>query len=109
MHAIRFQLGVGLCALSLALLPAKARATWPRDPSVSIPVAVAAGDQKAVVAVSDGSGGAILAWQDSRTGPVDILAQRIDANGTPLWTANGVVVCNAVGDQTTPTIISDNA
>ena len=41
-------------------------------------------------AVSDGPGGAILAWQDGQS----IYAQRIDSNGKPLWTHDGVLVCS---------------
>jgi hypothetical protein len=37
-------------------------------------------------------GGAILVWQDWRVFS-DIYAQRINASGTPLWAADGVLVC----------------
>ncbi len=60
--------------------------------------------------VGDGAGGAIITWSDSRPGSVrDIYAQRIDAGGAVQWTANGVVICAAAGDQTTTAIISDEA
>ncbi len=47
----------------------------------------------------DGSGGSIIAWQDRRSGNYDIYAQRIDASGGAVWTANGVAVCTAAGSQ----------
>ena len=59
--------------------------------------------------VSDGSGGAIVTWQDYRSGNEDVYAQRIDAAGAPQWTANGEAVCTATGDQAVPTIASDGA
>src|SRR5205085_52581 len=41
--------------------------------------------------VTDGSGGAIITWNDSRTGSFDIYAQRVKASGIvePLWPADG--------------------
>jgi len=57
--------------------------------------------------VSDGSGGAIVAWTDSRNGTLDVYAQRINASGTSLWTANGVVVCNAAADQQWQAMVAD--
>ncbi len=47
----------------------------------------------------DGAGGAIVAWQDNRNGDYDVYAQRVNANGVPQWTANGVPVCVAAWDQ----------
>jgi hypothetical protein len=45
--------------------------------------------------ISDGSGGAIIAWQDSRNleGYGDIYAQRVGATGATLWANNGVPLC----------------
>lgn len=52
--------------------------------------------------VSDGEGGAILAWSDLRSGvELDIYAQRVNFLGTPVWTVNGVPVVDTpetVGD-----------
>ncbi len=68
--------------------------------------------------VSDGAGGAILAWEDYRTDPNngntdpylgDIYAQRINSAGATQWTSTGVLVCNAPFDQTRSTVIGDGA
>ena len=70
----------------------------------------ATGNQTTVLIVSDGSGGAILAWIDSRdygTSGYDIYAQRINSSGTPQWTANGVAVCTNSANQQTPKMVSD--
>ncbi len=49
----------------------------------------------------DGSGGAYIVWQDKRSGvDYDIYAQRINSSGIAQWATNGIVVCNAAGDQT---------
>jgi hypothetical protein len=59
--------------------------------------------------ISDGSGGAIIVWEDLRNNinANDIYAQRIDSNGNPLWTINGVPVCTATGGQDRPMIETD--
>jgi hypothetical protein len=49
--------------------------------------------------VSDGSGGAIIAWTDRRNGDYDVYAQRIDSNGSMQWTPGGIAVCVAPEDQ----------
>ena len=59
--------------------------------------------------VSDGSGGAIITWQDYRNGNNDIYAQRINAGGTVQWTLNGVAICTETHSQTYPTIVSDGS
>jgi hypothetical protein len=59
--------------------------------------------------VSDGSAGAIVTWYDYRGGGADIYAQRVNAAGVPLWTANGVALCTAVANQISPMITSDGA
>ncbi len=68
-----------------------------------------ASDQFGPVIVSDGVGGAIVAWNDSRNGNGDIYAQRTDGSGVPLWSANGVAVCTAVQTQLLPVIATDGA
>ncbi len=76
-----------------------------------VPVCTATGNQNAQQLIADGSGGAIIVWSDGRVGgpSADILAQRIDASGTVLWTTNGASVCNATSLQNTPQLISDGA
>jgi hypothetical protein len=61
--------------------------------------------------LSDGAGGAIVAWEDQRLGAtsVDIYAQRVSADGVPQWAADGVPICTAIGSQIRPKIASDGA
>ena len=72
-------------------------------------VSAAAFGQQAPVICSNGSGGAIIAWQDVRGGSeYDIYAQALDASGTRLWTpADGVLICGAMGSQTLEVITPD--
>lgn len=68
--------------------------------------------QSSAVLVADGSGGVIIAWEDNRdstTTLLNIYAQRLDASGTPQWTADGVGICTASGYQSNPRIVSDLA
>ncbi len=56
--------------------------------------------------VADGSGGAIIVWQDYRSGSnLDIYVQRVDSSGISQWGANGI--CNVTGNQTNHKIIAD--
>ena len=58
--------------------------------------------------VSDGMGGAILSWTDYRTGTTaDIYAQRVNSTGAVQWTATGVIICTASGDQIKSQLVSD--
>jgi hypothetical protein len=45
--------------------------------------------------ISDGAGGAIVAWLDDRRSQRDVYAQRVDASGNALWATNGVPVGTA--------------
>ncbi len=62
--------------------------------------------------VSDGAGGTIITWSDSRdeaTSGLDIYAQRVDHSGTAMWTLNGNLICGASEDQDMKAITSDGA
>jgi hypothetical protein len=74
-----------------------------------IPICEATGTQWYPQIVSDGSGGAIIIWSDSRGGSADIYGQRIDANGSVKWTADGVPICAASGNQSGQQIVSDGS
>jgi hypothetical protein len=59
--------------------------------------------------ISDGAGGAIVAWVDSRSGNNDLYARRVTAAGVPQWTANGVPICTASGSQQDFVMVGDGA
>ena len=70
------------------------------------------GGQASPVIVSDGAGGAIVAWQDDRLeNDTNIFAQHVLASGVvdPAWPANGRLLAAARGLQDVPTIASDGA
>lgn len=73
-------------------------------------VALTAGaDGRLPRVAADGSGGAIVAWEDARGGTLDVYAQRLDAAGVPQWAANGVLLCGAAGNQNSCALVSDAA
>ena len=67
-------------------------------------------NQNSPVLVADGNGGAVIAWRDNRNlASTDIYAQRMDGSGSPVWTANGIPLSTAAGDENLPVIASDGA
>ncbi len=81
---------------------------WPSD----IPISTAVGDQgvailgpPGVVLVPDGIGGVVIVWDDLGAG--NIFAQRVNADGQPLWSSGGVAVAPAPWFQFSPRAVSD--
>jgi hypothetical protein len=72
-----------------------------------VAICTASEDQETPQICRDGSGGAIITWQDNRSGNWDIYAQRIDTTGMVQWTTNGVAICTASGNQINQQICSD--
>lgn len=95
--------------LITVLVSNAAYAQWSTNPTVNNPVCTAVNNQDSPQMISDGVGGAIMVWTDQRNGFTnpDIYAQRISAGGVILWTANGVAVSTATGQQENPSIVSD--
>jgi hypothetical protein len=69
--------------------------------SNGIAICTASGIQFTHQLIADATGGAVIAWEDRRTGR-DIYAQRINASGAAQWTANGIIVCNDASTQSEP-------
>jgi hypothetical protein len=79
---------------------------WTTD---GISLCAETGDQYGPVLVTDGSNGAIVAWEDHRGASADIYAQRVYSDGTLAWTTDGISLSVAAGDQAWPAITSDGA
>src|SRR5436189_4421475 len=72
--------------------------------SFGIPLSTVGGDQANPVACSDGAGGVIVAWHDTRpSGPSSgtCYVQRLNAAGVPQWTLDGVAL-TTIGDAGVP-------
>jgi len=73
-------------------------------------ICIVSNNQDSPFICSDGSGGAIIVWQDFRNGlDRDIYAQRIDFTGDVKWPSNGLAVCNVTNNQGNPQVCSDGA
>ena len=82
---------------------------WSTDPTVNNPICTEAHTQEYPAITSDGSGGAIITWDDSRDGNFNIYAQRINSSGAALWAADGVAVCTQASNQYFASITSDGS
>lgn len=84
----------------------------PAWPVGGLPVCSATGDQTYPQIVADGVGGAVIAWKDERVNfelAPDIYAQRVTPTGGTWWTADGVPVVQAPGDQSTFVVTADGS
>jgi len=85
---------------------------WNSDPHLTTSICTDTFNQRYPQMISDGNGGAIIAWWDDRT---TVYAQRIDAYGNALWGTDGIPICTlqtgmGVGTGAPPQkIISDDA
>jgi hypothetical protein len=87
------------------LVNASGAAQWAPN---GVGVCLAANGQRFPQLTSDGNGGAVITWQDARTNNIpDIYAQKIDSDGSSLWTNDGVAVSTATFVQSYPYIIND--
>jgi hypothetical protein len=71
--------------LNSLLVISEQASAWSDDPTVNTPICTASGSQYNPQITSDGSGGAIITWEDNREGDSyteDIYAQKIDQDGT---------------------------
>jgi len=48
---------------------------------------------------TDNLGNAVVAFQDERTGSLQIVIQKLDSNGIPFWQTNGIVLLDADATQ----------
>lgn len=66
-------------------------------------------DQASPTLIPDGTGGLIVAWEDSRNGNIDIFAQKVDSSGNIKWTTNGISVVLKANYQKNLKLVSDGA
>jgi len=76
------------------------RLLWGED-GVGIPAAAGRLDL-----VGDGSGGAVVVWQDDRGTNTSINGQMINSEGQLLWTDNGLVIAESNTDQSEPQLLA---
>jgi len=77
---------------------------------VGVALCTAVGVQDVPAIASDGAGGAIAAWDDSRSGiSIDMYAQQVSSSGVTGWATDGVAICTAAASQTNPVVTPDGA
>jgi hypothetical protein len=81
-------------------------AAWTAD---GVPVCTAVNSQGGAKWSRTVAGGAIIGWQDLRSGTYDLYGQRINGSGAVQWTTDGVAICSATGSQNPPVVVSDGA
>jgi len=75
-----------------------------------VAMCAASGDQDFPQIISDGSGGAIITWDEYNSATKsDIYAQRVSGSGSIQWGTNGVAICTASGGQYSPKITTDGS
>ncbi|HUV37534.1 MAG TPA: T9SS type A sorting domain-containing protein, partial [Patescibacteria group bacterium] len=94
-----------VCSLFVFPLLSDAAALWEEDGN---PVVTGAPEEFWFPEIcGDGEGGAIAAWNDSRSGYANLYAQRIDSYGHRLWTPGGVALSALPYTQAYHRIIAD--
>lgn len=99
---------------ALMVTTGAAHASWPSDPTSGLAICSAVGQQRGIQAVGDGTGGAIVTWEDHRNGDIPnvriyfqhILADGSLAGGLPI---NGARICTFESDQLDCAIAGDGA
>ncbi|MCU0640913.1 MAG: hypothetical protein MUC35_02350 [Candidatus Margulisbacteria bacterium] len=86
-------------------LNAGGQALWAKD---GVPVCEAAANQEKTGLLVTPQG-PLIAWNDSRSGNVDIYAQKLGPTGSPLWEKDGVPVITAPFNQLNPRLAADDA
>lgn len=97
-----------VAAILVPLTAVREAEAWSIDPAVNTPICTEVGDQDMTAVTSDGSGGAIIVWQDTRNG-LGIYAQRVNSSGTPQWTTNGVPICTPEIRAAYPGVVGDGS
>jgi Secretion system C-terminal sorting domain len=75
-----------------------------------ISICSSTGTQALPAMTTDGSGGAVITWDDNRSGTgSDIYAQRVNTSGIVLWSLDGVAISTASNSQAVHAITTDGA
>lgn len=78
---------------------------WGRPFGSGVGVCTMPGAQTAPQVVSDGAGGAIITWEDSRAVDENLYAQHLDSSGAVIWGNGGIPVASASDVQGQATML----
>ena len=98
-----------LAATAALLGPLPAWAAWPSDPTIGgVQLTSTATDEDGPTIVSDGAGGMIVAWSIALTSTsYEIRAQRVNAEGVPVWPAGGRLIVASPKAPGSPVLVPD--
>ena len=107
MHTFTRTLVPAMAAVVALLGPLPAWAAWPSDPTIGgVQLTSTATDEDGPTIVSDGAGGMIVAWSIALTSTsYEIRAQRVNAEGVPLWPAGGRLIVASTKTLTPPVLV----
>lgn len=75
-----------------------------------IAISTGSNDRGYMQMIPDGNGGAIITWEDKRSGNYDIYAQKINGDGTLNWNSEGIPLCTiAPSDQRYPWLTTNGS
>lgn len=80
---------------------------WNSNPYHNTPVCTAPNNQYTAVSVSDGNGGAIVAWKDSYNNSMSIYVQKYNSSGVAQWGVNGINLSSSINQAFDMQIVSD--
>lgn len=92
-----------LLLLSIITISPELHAAWQSNGNL---VCGADNEQQRPRIISDGAGGAYVAWEDDRGTYRDIYVQRMDGSGIPYWAEDGIKLTNA-GEHDIVDIVPD--
>ena len=97
-----------ICLVSLFPVGLTSR-SFAQDVENGVPISTAADSQSFPDIISDGSGGAIIVWEDWRGGDPGIYTQRVDSDGIVQWFVDGVPISTTIHGQLSPAITGDGS
>jgi len=65
------------------------------------------GSQLSPAITGDGAGGAVVVWEDLRSGNSDVYLQKLDELGQSVYALGGIPIITATGNQKAPVVMSD--
>ncbi len=85
---------LGIAALTLLSGQSISMAQWSSDAAVNTPVCTEGGDQVQPKIKRAQDGSFYVSWFDNRNGGNDVYIQKLNSEGVPQWTTNGILVAD---------------
>src|ERR1043166_4425490 len=93
-----------LTLVCMAAAAGKSSAQWKSDPTINTPVCTNLATEQNPQACSDNANGIIVVWEDLRGTGWHVFAQKLNSDGVPQWTADGINVSTNNAIETAPVV-----